>query len=263
MRHVWHAWIAPELLQLRGIARNNNLAVALRQVLSISFPFSFREGEAATFVAHDDDLNVAATLRTRQVQLKSQLVVLPGQLGQPTGGEPDAAAWASALGGAELERVIRACFAQQPLGAPVAFDPQVIRLDPQSDAYLIQQLQDEVDALRRALAAVTGQAQPFDADAADALRDAVRRYPFIRRDIGACRGVLADVFAGRWRRERHALLVAHEQGVADEVERATLASNGAGASPALIRGRLVSRLLTETALSQAAAEWAVQAWLDA
>lgn len=253
MRHVWHAAIAPELLQLRGVQNNANLSVKLRQVVSIRFPFSFREGEAATFVATDDDLNLAASLRFRRVVDKSLLTVLPTHLGTPTGGETDAAAWAYALGGDAFERVIQACFAPQPLGSPVAFDPQVFRLDPdQGNAAQVQAMQDEIDRLRAALAQAQAGVPPMDDAAAVALRAIVA---ITGLDAPRLRAHLADALNGQYARERFVLLAALDLDIPRRLR--------ASAFPALAASQEAARLTDATGIALVCAAWAVDAWLQA
>lgn len=253
MRHVWHAAIAPELLQLRGVQNNANLSVKLRQVVSIRFPFSFREGEAATLIATDDDLNLAASLRTRRVVDKSLLTVLPTHIGTPTGGEVDAAAWAYALGGDAFERVLRACFAPQRLGSPVAFDPQVLRLDPdQGNAAQVQAMQDEIDRLRAALAQAQAGVPPMDNAAAVALRAIVAVTGL---DAPRLRAHLADALNGQHARERFVLLVALDLDIPRRL--------AASPFPALAPSQEAARLVDATGIAPACADWAVQAWLQA
>lgn len=253
MRQVFHAAIAPELLQLRGVQNNANLSVKLRQVVSIRFPFSFREGEAATLIATDDDLNLAASLRTRRVVDKSLLTVLPIHLGTPTGGEADAAAWAYALGGDAFERVIRACFAPQPLGSPVAFDPQVIRLDPdQGNAAQVRAMQDEIDRLRAQLAQAQAGVPTMDDAAADALKSIVAVTGL---DAPRIRAHLADALNGQHARERFVLLAALDLDIPRRLSGSPF--------PALAASQEAARLTDATGIAPLCAGWAVNAWLNA
>lgn len=130
--HIFHCCAAPDLVNMAGLRDNNLLSRRLRGVVAIRFPYKFRTGEPITAVVQTNDLNIAATIRSRQIKTKTLVTLLPGIVGQATGDvEAAVALFTETLGGcSEAEHIVRACFRPQELGEAIAFEPGAIKFAP-------------------------------------------------------------------------------------------------------------------------------------
>lgn len=132
--HVFHCHAAPELVHMYGLRDNNLLGRRLRGVLAIRFPYKLRVGEPITAVVQTNDLNIAATVRSRVIETKTLVTILAGAIGTATGGEAEAQALFANLSShcPEASRIVHACFQEQEMGKAIAFTPGVIKFAPES-----------------------------------------------------------------------------------------------------------------------------------